>query len=36
MVKPVKSEIKKRHKTTSPAREGIKLLSNGVVGVVLC
>lgn len=36
MIKPVKSEIKKRHKTTSPAIEGIKLLSNGVVGVVLC
>lgn len=35
MIKPVRAEIKKRQKTTSPAIEGIKLLNNGVVRMVL-
>lgn len=36
MIKAVKSEMKKWHRNTSPATEGVKLLSREVVREVLC
>lgn len=36
MIKPIKSEIKKGHRTASPATEGVKLLSSEFGREVLC